>query len=389
MNRETGKYVTREFAGERVNAFVPYPLPPANPVFRCEGILSELNSAAIAAIGRLEIAASMVPSPDWFLSGFVRKEAVVSSQIEGTQATLEDVVAWEATRQSDHLLHVEEICNYVDALTFARAEIERPGGLPLSVRLLCGIHQRLMRGVRGIDKQPGLVRTSQNWIGGTRPGNARFVPPPPDEVPYCLRALERWIHSDDSLPPLVRAGLAHVQFETIHPFLDGNGRIGRLLIALLVEQWGLLSSPVLYVSLGFKRHQLEYYERLSRVRTHGDWERWIEFFLRCVIEAADDGVSTAQRLFQVIGEDRSKAIQHKSATVNSLRLFELLPQHPVVTLARAGELLATTKPTTQKAIDSLCAAHVLHEVTGRKRDRVYAWQSYIDVLGTETLSIPR
>jgi Fic family protein len=389
MSRETGKYVTREFAGERVNAFVPYPLPPANPLFHCEGILSELNSAAIAAIGRLEIAASMVPSPDWFLYGFVRKEAVVSSQIEGTQATLEDVVAWEATHQSTRQADVEEVCNYVDALTFARSEIARPGGLPLCVRLLCAIHQRLMRGARGSDKQPGMVRTSQNWIGGTRPGNARFVPPPPDEVPDCLGALEQWIHSDDSLPPLVRAGLAHVQFETIHPFLDGNGRIGRLLITLLVEQWGLLSSPLLYVSLGFKRHQQEYYERLSRVRTHGDWEGWIEFFLQCVIESADDGVTTAQRLFKVIGEDRSKAIQHKSATVNSLRLFELLPQHPVVTLARAGELLAATKPTTQKAIDSLCAARVLHEVTARRRNRVYAWQSYIDVLGTETKPIPQ
>lgn len=389
MSRETGKYVTREFAGERVNAFVPYPLPPANPVFCLEGILCDLHSTAIAAIGRLEIAGSMVPSPDWFLYGFVRKEAVVSSQIEGTQATLEDVVAWEATRQSDRTADVEEICNCVDALTFARAEIEKPDGLPLCVRLLCAVHQRLMRGARGSDKQPGMVRTSQNWIGGTRPGTARFVPPPPDEVPDCLSALEQWIHSGDSLPPLVRAGLAHVQFETIHPFLDGNGRIGRLLITLLVEQWGLLSSPLLYVSLGFKRHQQEYYERLSRVRTHGDWEGWIEFFLRCVIESADDGVTTAQRLFQVVGEDRLKAIQHQSATVNSLRLFELLPQHPVVTLARAGELLAATKPTTQKAIDSLCAARVLHEVTGRKRDRVYAWQSYIDVLGTDTMPIPR
>lgn len=172
------------------------------------------------------------------------------------------------------------------------------------------------------------------------------------------------------------------------------GRLGQhvirgLLITLLVEQWGLLSSPLLYVSLGFKRHQQEYYERLSRVRTHGDWEGWIEFFLRCVIESADDGVTTAQRLFPVVGEDRLKAIQHKSATVNSLRLFELLPQYPVVTLARAGELLAATKPTTQKAIDSLCAAGVLHEVTGRKRDRVYAWRSYIDVLGAGTMPIPR
>lgn len=386
MVRETGKYVAKEVAGERVMAFVPSPLPPSHPRLRCEGILAELHAAASSAIGRLEIAGMMVPSPDGFLYGFVRKEAVVSSQIEGTQATLEDVVAWEATHQSDRTADVEEICNYVDALTFARAEIQKPDGLPLCVRLLCAVHQRLMRGARGSDKQPGLIRTSQNWIGGTRPGNARFVPPPPDAVPDCLSSLEQWIHSEDSLPPLVRAGLAHVQFETIHPFLDGNGRIGRLLITLLVEHWGLLSAPLLYVSLGFRRYQQEYYERLSRVRTHGDWEGWIEFFLRCVLESADDGVTTAQRLFQVAGADRLKAIQHKTATVSSLRLFEHLPQHPVLTLARAGELLAATKPTTQKAIDSLCAASVLQEVSGKKRNRVYAWRSYIDVLGAETTS---
>ncbi|MEO2035696.1 MAG: Fic family protein [Planctomycetaceae bacterium] len=389
MVRKTGKYISKEVACEVVKAFMPYPLPPTRPVLRIVGSLADLHAEAVAAVGRLEIAGTMVPSPDWFLYGFVRKEAVVSSQIEGTQATLEDVVAWEATRQSDRPADVEEVCNYVDALIFARAEIAKPRGLPLCVRLLCSIHERLMRGVRGSDKQPGLVRTSQNWIGGRRPGNARFVPPPPDDVPECLTALEQWIHSDEALPPLVRAGLAHVQFETIHPFLDGNGRIGRLLITLLVELWGLLSSPLLYVSLGFKRHRQEYYERLTAVRTHGDWEGWVEFFLQCVIESASDGVATAQRLFQVVGSDREKATQHETATVNSLRLFELLPQHPVVTLARAGKLLGATKPTTQKAIDSLCRASVLHEVTGKKRDRVYAWRSYIDVIGTETMPIPR
>lgn len=389
MPRKTGKSISKEVAGETVKAFVPYPLPPSRPVLRIEGSLADRHAEAVTAVSRLEIAGTMVPSPDWFLYGFVRKEAVVSSQIEGTQATLEDVVEWEATHQSDRPADVEEVCNNVEALTFARSEITKPRGLPLCVRLLCAIHERLMRGVRGSDKQPGRVRTSQNWIGGSRPGNARFVPPPPDHVPDCLTALEQWIHSDNPLPPLVRAGLAHVQFETIHPFLDGNGRIGRLLITLLVEQWGLLSSPLLYVSLGFKRHRQEYYERLTAVRDDGDWEGWTEFFLQCVIESANDGVTTAQRLFQIVGSDREKATQHRTATVNSLRLFELLPQHPVVTLARAGELLGATKPTTQKAIDSLCAADVLHEVTGKKRDRVYAWRSYIDALGTETMPIPR
>lgn len=389
MVRKTGKYFTKEVAGETVKAFVPFPLPPARPALRIENSLAALHAEALAAIGRLEIAGTMVPSADWFLYGFVRKEAVISSQIEGTQATLEDVVTWEATHQSDHPADVEEVCNYVNALAFGREEIGKPHGLPICTRLLCGIHERLMRGGRGSDKQPGEVRTSQNWIGGSRPGNARFVPPPPEALGECLAALEHWIHREDVLPPLVRAGLAHVQFETIHPFLDGNGRVGRLLITLVLEHWGVLSSPLMYLSLGFKRHRERYYERLSAVRTEGDWEGWTEFFLECVVESANDGVTTAQELFAVVGSDREKAYAHATATINSLRLYELLPRHPVLTLARAGELLGATKPTTQKAIDSLCAAGVLQEITGRKRDRVYAWQSYIDVLGTETTPFRR
>ena len=384
MTRTTGTYSTQEVAGEVVRAFLPRPLPPARPVLRIEGELADLHAEAMASIGRLEVAAALVPSPDWILYGFVRKEAVVSSQIEGTQATLEDLVAWEATRQSERPADVEEVCNYVDALTFARAELAKPRGLPLCVRLLCAVHKRLMTGARGSDRQPGTVRTSQNWIGGTRPGNAKFVPSPPEAVPAALAALEKWVHSDDRLPPLVRAGLAHVQFESIHPFLDGNGRIGRLLITLLVEHWGLLSSPLLYLSLGFKRHQPDYYLCLDAVRTQGDWEGWTAFYLRCVTESADDGVKTARRLFRLVGANRQAAAGHNSATVTSLRLFEMLPENPVLTLIRAAEIVGATKPTVQKAIDSLCDAGILEEVTGRKRDRVYAYRSYLDVLGEET-----
>lgn len=386
--RTTGTYRTQTCADETVKAFVPRPLPPARPVLRIEGELAERHAAAVAAIGRLEIAGTMVPSPDWFLYGFVRKEAVVSSQIEGTQATLEDVVSWEVTHQSDRPADVEEVCNYVDALTFARAELAKPRGLPLCVRLLCATHERLMKGVRGSDKQPGTIRTSQNWIGGARPGNARFVPPPPEAVSESLADLEKWIHSDDKLPPLVRAGLAHVQFETIHPFLDGNGRIGRLLITLLVEHWGLLSSPLLYLSLGFKRHRQEYYQRLSRVRTHGDWEGWTEYFLKCVTESAEDGVAAARRLFALVGSDRQRAASVRSATVTSLKLFELLPENPVLTAARAKEISGATKPTTNNAIKSLCDAGILEEITGRQRDKVYAYRSYLDVLGEDTGFIP-
>lgn len=322
--------------------------------------------------------------PDWFLYGFVRKEAVVSSQIEGTQATLEDVVVHEITHQSDRPADVEEVCNYVDALAYARRELARPRGLPLCMRLLCAAHKRLMKGVRGSDKQPGTVRKSQNWIGGTRPGNARFVPPPPEALPEAMAALEKWIHGDDLLPPLVKAGMAHVQFETIHPFLDGNGRIGRLLITLLVEHWKLLSAPLLYVSLGFKRHRQEYYERLNAVRTNGDWEGWTSFFLECARESADDGVETARGLFMLVGEDRRKVSEQKATTVTAVRLFDLLPVHPMVTLQTVMELLGTTQPTAGKAIDALCMAKVLREITGKRRDRVYAYQAYLDVLSRDT-----
>ena len=388
MTRATGTYRTREVGGEKVRAFVPHPLPPKRPVLRVEGELAERHAEAASAVSRLEVAGAMVPSPDWFLYGFVRKEAVVSSQIEGTQATLEDVVAYEATHQSQQPADVEEVCNYVDALTYARSELAKPKGLPLCTRLLCAVHKRLMQGARGSEKRPGAIRTSQNWIGGTRPGNARFVPPPPETASDALAALEQWIHSDDPLPPLVRAGLAHVQFETIHPFLDGNGRIGRLLITLLVEHWGLLSSPLLYLSLGFKRHRQEYYRRLDAVRADGDWEGWTSFFLSCVEESANDGVKTAKRLFRLVGADRRTVSDHKAATVTSVRLFEQIPEHPMITLATAMQLVGATKPTTGKAIDALCQAGILQEITGRKRDRIYAYQAYLDVLSEETSPIP-
>jgi Fic family protein len=245
-----------------------------------------------------------------------------------------------------------------------------------------------MKGVRGSDKHPGTVRTSQNWIGGTRPGTARFVPPPPEAVPEALAKLEKWLHGNDPLPPLVKAGLAHVQFETVHPFLDGNGRIGRLLIALLVEHWKLLSSPLLYVSLGFKRHRQEYYERLNAVRADGDWEGWTSFFLECVRESADDGVATARNLFSLVGDDRRKVAEHKTSTLMAVRLFDLLPTHPMVTLGRSIELLKTSKPTAVKTIDALRKAEVLHEITGKRRDRVYAYKAYLDLLAKDT-AIPQ
>jgi Fic family protein len=240
-----------------------------------------------------------------------------------------------------------------------------------------------MRGARGADKQPGEIRRSQNWIGGTRPGNARFVPPPPELVPELMSDLDRWIHADDPLPPLIRAGLAHVQFETIHPFLDGNGRIGRLLIALLLEHWTLLDSPILYISVALKRRQQEYYARLRAVRDDGDWEGWTAFYLACVREAAEDGVRATQRIFALLARDRDRLLEGKAASIPAARLLNMLPSHPIVTLALASDLLGVTKPTAAKVIGALTSLGMLVETTGRQRDRVYAYQAYLDALTAE------
>lgn len=384
MPRTTGSYRQINVGGETVRAFIPRPLPPADPPLRIEGRLADLHDAALEALGRLAIAGAVVPSADWFLYGFVRKEAVISSQIEGTQATLVDVVTYEATHEAERPAEVVDVCNYVDALAYARKELARPKGLPVCTRLLCATHAKLMRGAHGVGRQPGRVRTAQNWLGGATPGLAVFIPPPPDVVPGCLAALEEWTQGDDPLPPLVRTGLAHAQFETIHPFLDGNGRIGRLLIALLVEHWGLLPTPLLYLSLAFRRRQQEYYRRLEAVRADGDWEGWTAFFLECVHEAADDGVSTAQRLFAALGRDRQAVVNSPDATVTAIRLFDLLPQHPIVTLATATELLEASKPTAGKAIAMLTEAGILGEITGRQRDRAYAYGAYLGVLAEDT-----
>jgi len=383
MTRETGTYRITKTHGEEVRAFVPRPLPPTNPPLTIDdGIIQSLNDAR-TSLARLAVAGTMVPSTEWFLYGFVRKEAVISSEIEGTQATLRDVLTFEATQQTDRPDDVREVCNYIDGLAFAREQLADPRGLPLSTRLLCDTHRILMGGARGEDKLPGEIRRSQNWIGGSRPGNARFVPPPHEEILDALTNLEQWIHGDDELPALIRVGLAHVQFETIHPFLDGNGRIGRMLITLLVEHWGLLDQPLLYLSLALKRRQQEYYARLASVRTEGDWEGWTVFFLECVQEAANDGVRVAQLLHALIGRDRARIIEHDRSTVAALRLFDLLPENPVVTVPLATQMLGMTAPPTRKAIELLESVGVLHETTGKQRDRVYAYREYLDVLTGE------
>ena len=306
--RITGRYEQITAGGEKIEAFVPFDLPPADPPLAIDANLERRLRDAEWALARLELAGEMVPSLDWFIYGFARKEAVVSSQIEGTQATLVDLLTFEAEEKPAPNADIEEITNYLDALTYARAELASEHGLPVSVRLLNEAHRRLTQGVRGSGKQPGEVRRSQNWLGGTRPGNAVYVPPPPQKLPQLLSAVEKYIHADDPVPKLVRAGLLHVQFETIHPYLDGNGRIGRLLIALLLEHWGLLSAPLLYLSLFFKRNREEYYRRLNLVRIEGDWEGWIDFFLQGVAAISDEAVGSARELFSLVHGDRVRLL---------------------------------------------------------------------------------
>lgn len=387
MQRITGDYERSTVAGEQVSAFVPHPLPPTNPPLLLNDEHIRLLRVAEENLRRLDLAAAMVPSLDWFIYGFVRKEAVVSSQIEGTQATLVDLLAHESGGEdmTAGSRGVQEVCNYLDALAFARSELGRKEGLPLSMRLLNQVHARLMSGARGSDRLPGEVRRSQNWIGGTRPGNAAYVPPPPHRVPEALSALEKYMHAEDDLHPLVRSGLLHVQFESIHPYLDGNGRVGRLLIALLLEYWQLLSAPLLYLSLFFKRHRDEYYRRLSAVRADGDWEGWIGYYLEGVGAIAGEAVDSARELFALVTRDRATVLATPAGSMMAARLFERLPDHPVLTIARASSLLSTTRPTATKAVAALVDAGVLTERSGRRRDRSFIYTAYLEVLkaGTE------
>ena len=379
--RPTGHYVTTTVASEPVNAFVPNPLPPKLKSSELARLAKPLQRAE-AALARLDLAGDMLPSLDWFIYTFVRKEALLSSEIEGTQATLVDVLAWEQTEQAgnSNIEDVEEVVNYVAALNHAFAQIRSRKGAPVSVRLFNACHRMLMQGERGASKQPGELRRSQNWIGGSRPGNAVFVPPPPEQVVELLSDLERYIHAKDKLAPLLRIGLVHVQFETIHPYLDGNGRLGRMLIALLLDHWQLLKRPLLYLSLYLKQNQAGYYWRLSGVRSEGDWQGWLEFFLQGVQESAENAAELVRALHNQINTDRERLLATSSVTVSAIQLFEKLPQHPVISMPLVRRLLNTSKPTAGKAIALLLDAGILTELGERKRDRIYRYQRYLLLL---------
>jgi len=380
MKRATGTYVKSTTLGEVVQAFVPDSLPPKNPALALE-VYQALNRKAEMALARLSGVSGLVPSADWLLYSAIRKEALLTSQIEGTQATLTDLFDEEAGFKVSNTDDVEEVTNYLRAFRLVQEQLHDPKGLPISVRLLCDAHRLLLNGVRGAGKQPGELRRSQNWIGGTRPGNAVFVPPPPDNVAQLLTDMERFIHDGvTDLPPMVKVAIIHAQFETIHPFLDGNGRIGRLLIATLFEHWGLLSEPLMYLSGYLKQHQAEYYRRLSNIRTEGDWESWVAFFLEGVCVAAADAEHSLIEVASLVAADRKRLLQSPKAGPASYRLFEMLPMMPRFTIERVRQQLNTSFPTATAAVKALEDLGIVTEMTGQKKNRSYSYQAYVELL---------
>ena len=379
---DIGRYVASVAGSERVQAFVPAPLPP-DPPLRLEGSVRDALDQALLALGRLDGAAATLPDVHLLLYTYQRKEAVLSSQIEGTQSTLDDLLAHELGEAPGvPLSDVAEVSRYVAAMTHGLQRLR--DGFPLSNRLLREMHAILLESGRGAEKRPGEFRKSQNWIGGTHPGTAAFVPPPPQEVERCMSDLERFLHSDT--PALVKAGLAHVQFETIHPFLDGNGRIGRLLITLVLCYDGVLREPLLYSSLYFKQHRQEYYAELNAVRESGDFERWLEFFATAIRVSADSATSTGRRIFTVFREDREqlKGIGRQAAT--ALLIQEALQEKPLATIAALTQATGLTAPTVSQALREMEKLGIVRETTGKARGRVFAYARYLDALNAENAS---
>ena len=380
MARTTGTYEVSTTLGESVRAFVPYALPPAEPALSAS-VFADRNRRAELALARLSGVSGLVPSVDWLLYSAIRKEALLTSQIEGTQATLTDLFDEEAGFKVSNTDDVEEVTNYLRAFRWVHAQLRDPKGLPVSVRLLCDAHRRLLDGARGAGKQPGELRRSQNWIGGTRPGNALFVPPPPEHVAHLLADMERFIHDTAAdLPAMVKVALIHAQFETIHPFLDGNGRIGRLLITALLEYWGVLPEPLLCVSAYLKQHQAEYYLCLSAIRTDGDWESWVNFFLEGVAAAAGDAEKNIIEVASLIASDRQRLLQSLKAVPTSYRLFEMLPVMPRFTIEHVRQQLGTSFPTAAAAVKVLVDLGIAVEMTGQKKNRNYSYKAYVELL---------
>lgn len=380
-----GRYIESTAGGETVRALVPAPLPPIPPLDVSQFL--NLFDRARGAIGRLEGVTTILPSAPLFLFMYVRKEALLSSQIEGTQSSLSDLLLFENDETVKVPIDdVTEVFNYVAAIEHGMKRLR--GGFPLSLRLLREMHEIVLKSGRGANKQPGEFRRSQNWIGGTRPGNALFVPTPPSHLDECLGDFERFLHMDDpSLPPLIRAGLAHVQFESIHPFLDGNGRLGRLLITLMLCEAGALREPILYLSLFLKSRRDDYYRLLQEVRQTGRWEAWMEFFLTGVAETAEQAADTARELMALFEADRVVIGQHGRAAASALRVHEFMQKRPIVTIQSVARELKLSVPTTGKSLDLLRGARIVRELTGKRRGRLFAYTNYLALLdkGTEPL----
>lgn len=380
--RTTGTYVQGSLGDSRYQAFVPAPLPPAPPLdLNIDGLLAR-KERADQALGRLDGITLMLPDPALFLYQYVRKEAVLSSQIEGTQSSLADLLLFELDEAPGVPTDdVEEVSNHVAALNHGLRRL-REDDFPLSLRLLREMHALLLKGSRGANKQPGEFRKVQVWVGGRTPAQASLVPPPPEELEATLAALESFLHAPaEIVPPLIKAALAHVQFETIHPFIDGNGRLGRLLIALILCKDGVLREPTLYLSLYFKQRRTEYYARLDAVRTRGDWEGWLGFFLDGVAETAQQAVDTAQRLLALLAADRARIGKLGSRAGNVGLVFDQFARRVLLSVAQARPHVALSAPTIRAAFATLGDLGIVNELTGQRRNRVFAYQAYLDILG--------
>jgi len=384
-NQRLGSYFAHNVGGELVRAYVPAPLPPI-PAVRIDQFQT-LFEQANQSLGRLDGLASVLPDLGLFIYAYVRKEAVLSSQIEGTQSSLSDLLLFENDEAPGvPIQDVQEVSNYVAALNHGLARLR--DGFPLSLRLMREIHGVLLSKGRGSTKEPGEFRRSQNWIGGTRPGSAAFVPPPPERVMECMGELEKFLHAErNDLPPLVKAGLVHVQFETIHPFLDGNGRLGRLLITFLLCAAGALREPILYLSLFFKSHRQTYYDLLMRVRETGDWESWIEFFLTGVKETSEQAVGAARRILDLLESDRKQIAALGRPAASALRVFQHAQTNPILSTRATAQKIGISFPTVTSAIDHLQKLGVLREITGKQRRRLFVYDAYLKILneGTEPI----
>lgn len=379
MDRIAGIYVAGSLSGSAYQAYVPNPLPPEPPLSFDANLIAQLERAN-QSLGRLDGMTRMLPDPELFLYQYVRKEALLSSQIEGTQSSLSDLMLFELQELPGVPIDdVEEVSNYVAALNHGLERLR--GGFPLSLRLLREIHEILLRGGRGTNKTPGEFRRAQNWIGGRTPATASFVPPPPEQLQACLDAFEKFLHEPaETMPPLIKAALAHLQFETIHPFNDGNGRLGRLLIALILSVEKVLAEPSLYLSLYFKTRRTEYYQQLDAVRKTGNWEAWLSFFFAGVEQTSNQAVETARRILNLFEADRAKFNNLGRKAGNASRVFEQFTRRPVLSASQLSIDLVLPTPTIRRALDVLSELKLINEITGQRRNRVWLYQDYYAIL---------